>query len=82
MPAFNVFMMLQYLEIIDAHQDTRRELSVVLRNVLMTPGKLPLYVVVSAAAYKVMGTVLVGEMQETVMAAACAEIRRLCGDTV
>jgi hypothetical protein len=78
MPTMHLFLFLHYLEIVDEHPDVVKELSVVVRNMVLQPGKLPLYLVVSESTYSVVSKILIGESIEKVTEVAVAELRRIC----
>lgn len=79
-PLMVVVLMLQYLEITGTHADAARELSVTVRNAVLKPGKLPLYVVVSNPTFEIFKAEEIGAMQARVAEVAAAEIREVCGD--
>ncbi len=78
MPTMHAFLFLHYLEMINEQAEVVRELSVIIRNAVLRPGKLPLYVAVSNDTYQIISTIRIGESMEKVVDAAVAEIREMC----
>lgn len=77
-PTMHAFLFLHYLEMIKEHPDVVRELSVIIRNAVLRPGALPVYVVISDETYQHVSTILIGESMAKVVEAAVAEIRGMC----
>ena len=80
-PTIHAFIALQYLEITGRFPGTMKELSLLIRNVVIAQGKLSPYVIISQKAFDDLGETKMWDMQMAVMEAAKKQIAEICGET-